>query len=246
MGARKKTSATHRPVVWVVGASRGIGREIAKQFASIGCEVCVSSRSSKELGTLVKEIGTLGGRAYAYPLDIRNRRSISRAITAIEKQFQAVDVLINNAGVTVFKSFHATTISEFDSIIETNLLGPIQCTKGILSSMLKRKRGWIITILSRAAVMTFTHSSAYTATKAGMLGMMNVLREEVRASNIRVVNILPGPTETKMWSAASRKKYAAQMMKPKSVAETVLALYLSPDDVMIEEVVLLPVAGDIK
>src|ERR1044071_5023033 len=75
----------HRPVVWIVGASRGIGREIAKQFASIGCRVCLSARSKNELGSAVDEISTLGGIASAFPCDITSPSSISASIRDIRK-----------------------------------------------------------------------------------------------------------------------------------------------------------------
>jgi 3-oxoacyl-[acyl-carrier protein] reductase len=236
----------HRPIVWVVGASRGIGKEIAKQFASIGCEVCLSARNKKHLDAVVGEITRLGGRARAFPCDISSVVSINTSAERIRKQVGTVDVLINNAGITVFKSFLTTTSKEFNDIISTNLLGYIFSVKAVLPSMVKRKQGWIINILSTAAVRTFPNSSAYTATKSGMLGVGKVLREELRQHGVKVVNIMPGPTETEMWSASARKKYSKRMMRAKSVAEAVLEIYRLPQDLVIEDVILGPIKGDIS
>jgi short-subunit dehydrogenase len=111
--------------------------------------------------------------------------------------------------------------------------------------MMKRRHGMIINILSTAAVKIFADSSAYTATKAGMLGLSNVLREELRASRIKVVNVLPGATDTDMWSPTSRKQHGRKMMKARSVAESVLALFLLPQDVVAEEILIRPLDGDV-
>jgi short-subunit dehydrogenase len=156
-----------------------------------------------------------------------------------------VDVLVNNAGVTVFKDFLDTSIPEFDSIIATNLLGPAWCLKAALPEMVKRRRGWVFNILSNAAVRTFEGSSAYTASKAGMLGFGRVLREEMKTHGVRVVSILPGATDTPMWSPDARQKYRSRMMSARGVAEAVIAAYLMPSDVVVDEMIIRPIGGDI-
>lgn len=234
-----------RPVVWVVGASRGIGKEIAKEFASIGCEVCCSGRNQKELRTVVREIDSQGGNANLFPCDITKPANIGKTIKAIRQSIGEVDVLINNAGITVFKTFLRTSSKEFSDIIKTNLEGQVDCIRAVLPSMVKRKKGWIINILSNAALKTFEASSAYTASKAGMLGLSKVLREEMRQFNIKVVNIIPGATSTAMWSSSDRKKYKNQMMSARGVAEAVLSVFQMPDDVVTDEILLRPISGDI-
>ena len=238
-------SPTHRPVVWVTGASRGIGREVAKQFASIGCEVCLSSRSERELQSAKTEITDLGGRAHVFRCDVSKSQSIFNTVRLIHKNLGEVDTLVNNAGITVFKRFHKTSLKEFSDIITTNLVGHIACIKAVLPAMIKRKSGWIFNILSNAAVKTFEGSSAYTATKAGMLGLGKVLREEMRKSNVKVINVVPGAVETEMWSVADRKKFSHRMMSTKSVAEVVLSVYQMPDEVVVDEIRIRPMLGDI-
>jgi len=245
MGKSRGEIETHRPVVWVTGASKGIGRAIARAFASIGCHVCVSGRSPSLLKSVVREITTDGGIATAIECDISRPASIITAGKRIRDRVGEVDVVVNNAGVTVFKKFLATTMDEFDTIIATNLRGHIACIKTVLPSMIRRRNGWIINILSTASVYTFEGSAAYTATKAGLLALSKVLREEVRRSNVRVVNVLPGPTNTEMWSKESRRKFSSRMMSAKSVAEAVLAAYQMPDDVVVEEMLIRPIQGDI-
>ena len=246
MKKKREEIIIHRPVVWVTGASRGIGREIAKQFAFLGCEVCLSSRNQKRLETAAKEIIKLGGRAHVFPLDVKNQKSILFVVKQIQKKVGQVDVLINNAGITVFKTFIDTTLGEFNNIIQTNLNGPIECIKAVLPGMIKRKNGWIINIVSDAAIKTIEGSAAYTASKSGLLALGKILREEVRQFNIKVVNVLPGAASTDMWNPKMRKKYSYRMMKAKSVAEAILSVYQMPDDVVVDEIVVRPVLGDLS
>ncbi len=245
MAKRKSGVSIHRPVIWVVGASRGIGREIAKQFAFIGCRVCLSGRNKNELLSAVQEITNLGGKAFSFPCDITQQRSIVSTAKSIRKQVGEIDVLINNAGITVFKSFLDTSSQEFKDILDTNLYGHILCIKTVLPLMVRRKHGWIFNIISNAAVKTFEGSAAYTATKMGMLGLGRVLREELKDNGVKVINVIPGATETEMWSLKNRKKHGSRMMKPKSVAEAVLSVYQMPDDVVVDEIILRPLKGDI-
>jgi len=246
MQKRRDAIRFHRPVVWVVGASRGIGREIAKQFASIGCEVCLSARDSGDLRSAVREIAGLGGRAHSYPCDIGQNKSIGSTVRRIGRDHGEIEVLVNCAGITVFKSFLKTSMKEFDAIIGTNLRGQIACVKAVLPSMVKRQEGWIFNILSSAAIKTFGGSAAYTATKAGMLGLGRVLREEMKPFRVKVINVMPGATETTIWSPGVRRKYSHRMMRAKSVAEAVLSVYRMPEDVVVDEIVIRPVPGDLE
>ncbi|TAK56903.1 MAG: SDR family oxidoreductase [Bacteroidetes bacterium] len=243
----KSTSASlvTRPVVWVMGASRGIGKEIAIQFSSMGYEVCVSSRSKKNLNYVVKEIKNLGGRASSFPCDVSEMKQILATAKQIEKRFFRIDILINNAGITSFKNVEDESLEMIDDILDANLEGPIVCIKAALKGMIKRKQGCIINILSTVAVKTFKGSAAYTAAKEGLFGFAKVLREEVRKYNIKVINILPGATETVMWHPKLREKYGYRMMKPRDVAEAVLSAYRMPDTVVAEDIVLRPVLGDL-
>jgi short-subunit dehydrogenase len=243
--ARTQPAQIDRPVVWVMGASRGIGAEIALQFASVGCMVCCSSRSREHLQVLKKRITWSGGDAEIFPCDITRRDSINKTSSLIYRRYRKIDVLINNAGITVFKDFLHTTVEQFDDIINTNLRGPILCTKSVLPDMVKRRSGWIINVLSNAALKAFEGSAVYTATKAGLLGFSRVLREETRKSNIKVISIIPGATETGMWSLKDRKRYRHRMMNAKSVAEAILSIYLMPPDVVADEILLRPMFGDI-
>ncbi len=233
------------PIVWVTGASRGIGAAIARAFASIGAHVVLSGRTVKDLDRNTRKIRQLGQTASFLKCDVTSEASVLRAYRAIVKQYHHVDVLVNNAGVTCFKSFEKTAIRDFDTVLATNLRGTFLCTKSVLPSMVKRKGGVIINIVSVAAITTFENSSVYAAAKAGMLAMSRGLRFEVRKKGVRVMDILPGAVETEMWHDDARKKYREKMMQPEDVADIVVSAFRQPRRVLAEEIVIRPLEGDL-
>jgi short-subunit dehydrogenase len=232
-------------VVWITGASTGIGFELAKVFAKSGYIIVATARRKSRLVSLVNEIRFAGSEAYAFVCDVRSERSIIATKKKILEKCGTIDILINNASITAFKSFIDTKPPEFDDILETNLRGSYLATRSVMPLMMKKKRGHVINILSAAAKTVFTNSSAYSASKAGMLAMFNVIRAEVRKYNIKVTNIMPGATDTPMWSSASRQKYQHRMMTPKEIAEITLMAANQPKKVVIEDIVIKPIKGDL-
>jgi len=169
-------------------------------------------------------------------------RAVERTLSGLGP----ADILVNNAGVTYFKEFASTTVKEFDYLMETNLRGMFLMTKAVLPSMLKRRKGLVINILSYAAKTVYTGSSIYSASKSAGAAMMRVLREEVRKKGIKVLNVYPGAIETPMWSARNRARFSMRMMQPEEIAEFIVAAAALPASVMLEEVALRPQQGDLR
>jgi len=238
-------SAKHIPVVWITGASRGIGAAIARSFAAVGSHVVLSGRDAGALRRNASLIRKLGGTASYVPCDVGREKSVSIACNAIRKKLKNIDILVNNAGITYFKSFERTTVKEFDRLVATNLRGVFLCTKSVLPGMLRRRSGAIINIVSVSATTTFKNSAAYSATKAGVLALSRSLRAEVRQKGIRVIDVLPGAVETAMWDNRERKKYHFKMMQPEDVAEIVVSMTRQPDRVLTEEIIIRPLGGDL-
>ena len=232
-------------VVWITGASTGIGFELAKAFAKSGYTIIATGRRKSRLVSLVSEIRFAGHEAYAFVCDVRSERSIISTKKKILENCPSIDVLVNNAGITAFKSFIDTKPPEFDDIIETNLRGSYLTSRAVLPLMMKKKRGHIINVLSVSANTVFTNSSAYAASKAAMLAMFNVLRAETRKFNIKISNIMPGATDTPMWGASTRQKYQSRMMTTREVADIVVQIANQPKKVVIEDVVIRPIKGDL-
>lgn len=232
-------------VVWITGASTGIGFETAKVFSKAGYIVIATARRKSRLVTLVNEIKFAGREAYAFVCNVQSERSIISTKKKILERCGTIDVLINNAGVTIYKKFIETKTPEFDNIMDTNLRGSFVAAKAVLPLMLKKRKGHIINVVSVAANTYFHDSAAYSASKAGLLALMNVLRREVRKFNIKISCILPGAVDTPMWDSRSRQRYSKRMMTPREIGSVILTIAEQPKKVLIEDVVVRPIRGDI-
>ena len=235
----------NKKIIWITGASSGIGREIAKGFAKEGHIVILTARRKAILNKLLQEIKPHCKEASAFVCDITSPKNVESVANRIIKKYGRIDGLINNAGVSVFKTFLDSTVSDYKNVIDTNLKGAFLCTKKVLPYMVKEKSGHIINILSVAANTFFEGNSVYSASKAGLLAMMNVLRSEVRKFNIKVTNILPGAVDTPMWAQETRKKYRCLMMLPSDIAKIAVDVIDQPKRVLIEDIVLRPLKGDL-
>lgn len=230
--------------IWVTGASSGIGKAVALEFAKIGCNVFISARRAQELERLKDEAGKQGDNIFPFPCNVASSTNVDQTFKKINSDFE-VNCLVNNAGVTSFKNAVDNSVNEINDIINTNLLGAIYSTKAVLPTFIKNESGTIFNILSVVVDKTFTRSSVYAASKMGLLGYSRSLREEVREHNIRVINIIPGATETAMWSQGVRKEKGERMMNPESLARIIVSAYLQKDNLVTEEIVLRPVTGDL-
>ena len=228
--------------VWITGASSGIGKAAAIEFAKVGCKVFVSARRAAQLNILADDIDE--SQFEVYPCNVGSKTNVNQTVKKITAG-NNIDCLVNNAGITTFKPAEENTIKEIEDVINTNLLGSIYTIKAVLPYMIKNNGGTIINVLSVVANKIFENSSAYTASKMGLLGYTNVLREEVRKYNIRVINIFPGATETAMWPKDAREKYSKRMMSPEGIARIMVSSFLHTDNLVTEEIVLRPVEGDI-
>lgn len=234
-----------KKVVWVTGASTGIGKAIAEKFSREGCIVIVTARRKSRLAKIAAEIKFAGREAAAFVCNVTSERSVFLTAKRIREKYGTIDVLINNAGATVFKSFTDTKTTDYNNVVDTNLKGPFLCMKAVVPQMIKRRNGVIINILSVAANTAFENSSVYAASKAGLHAMASCLRTEVRRFNIKITNIFPGAVETAMWESKARQRYRKRMMTPEDIAEVTFDSYHKPGRVLIEDVYVRPIKGDI-
>lgn len=232
-------------VIWVTGASKGIGYAVAEKFALERACVVLSSRSKTALDVALKKIVSLGGTGTSFVCDVRNAQSIARTARQIEKRFGQIDVLINNAGIAPVKTFADTPLKLFDETIGVNLRGMFACTQAVVSGMMGRKSGTIVNVLSTAALRAFSGNAAYCASKFGALGLTRVLRTELKKYNIRVIAIFPGAVETEMWDTNERKKYHDRMLQPEDVGEAIFNAVALNSRAVAEEIILRPMGGDL-
>ncbi|NWF49539.1 MAG: SDR family oxidoreductase [Ignavibacteriaceae bacterium] len=230
--------------VWVTGASSGIGKAVAEEFAKIGAQVFISARRVTELERLKQNLGDDGLKVHIFPCNVASSANVEQTFKKISAE-HPVNCLINNAGITSFKSAESNSINEINDIINTNLLGSIYAIKSVLPHMIQNGGGTIINILSVVTTKVFTNSSAYSASKLGLKAYADVLREEVRKYKIRVINISPGATYTPIWNTDARKKYGDRMMNPEDVARITVSAFLQKENIVNEEIIIRPIEGDI-
>jgi NADP-dependent 3-hydroxy acid dehydrogenase YdfG len=230
-------------VVWITGASAGIGNALSIKFVNSDHQVIGSGRRSKILDNINKKIQDPRSFIY-YKNDVSNSEDVSNLVELIQRDYQ-INCLINNAGITSFKPFIDNNLEDIENIIDINLKGPIYTIKSVLPQMIANKSGTIINILSVAAKKVFTSSSIYAASKAGLEAFSKVIREELREYNIKVINIYPGATSTDIWPENAIEKFSNKMMTPERLADFVFDIYSNSKFLSPEEIVVRPITGDL-
>ncbi len=236
------TSPLH---IWITGASRGIGASIAAVLTEQGHHVTLSGRNDASL----QQISGLleGGSTAAIVCDVADEASVANAHTAAVDRFGPVDVLINNAGIGVWKDLAHMSTEEFDDQIAINLRGTFLCCRTVIGPMIERRRGMIVTINSIASITNYPGNTAYGASKAGSLALTRSLREEVRDHGVKVCDVIVGATKTDIWHPDAREEFGERMMHSGDVASVVGTLISGFDNPRshIEEVVVRPQRGDL-
>lgn len=194
----------------VTGASRGIGKEIAKTLAAKGATVVVNyNGSAAKAEETVKEIEALGGKAEALQCNVSEYDKAAEMMEYVVKTYGRVDILVNNAGITRDNLLMKMSEEDFDAVIATNLKGAFNCIKHISRQMLKQKAGRIINISSVSGVMGNAGQANYCASKAGIIGITKSVARELASRGITSNAVAPGFIETEMTDVLSDTVKAA-------------------------------------
>ena len=218
------SSALDGTVALVTGGSKGIGFAIAKALVADGASVVITGRHRHELERAQAE---LGSRAFAVVADVRNPAEVAAAAREPVDRFGGLDVLVNNAGIGLFKNAADMAVADWQAVIDTNLSGVFYFCHAAIPHLRQRGGGWIINISSLAGKNPFVGGTAYCASKAGLNAFSEALMQEVRYDDIRVTCLMPGSVATGFGgrSAQDRPDWKIQ---PEDVAEVVLDLLLMP------------------
>jgi 3-oxoacyl-[acyl-carrier protein] reductase len=189
----------------VTGASRGIGRAIAKALAAEGARVVLAARDAAKLEEAVAEIRAAGGQAESLALDVAERASVEAAFAALLQAQGRLDHLVNNAGVTRDNLLLRMKDEEWREVLATNLTGAFLCTQAALRPMLKQRSGRIVNITSVVGLAGNAGQANYAASKAGLVGFTKSVAREVASRSITVNAIAPGFIETDMTAAMTEK-----------------------------------------
>jgi len=187
-------SAAEPKSVIVTGASSGIGAATALELARLGHRVAIGARRTDRLAEVAARIEAAGGRAFAHPLDVSQADSIDAFYAASEAAFGPVDVLINNAGMSILNRLQDAKPEDLRAELDVNLLGPMLLCRRAIPSMLERRRGDLLFVSSENAVRPRTYQAGYTAAKAGLEGLARVLSMELDGTGVRSIVIRVGPT----------------------------------------------------
>ena len=190
-------------VAIITGGNAGVGKEIAKLFASEGAKVVISARRQQVLEEAAKEIEAAGGTVLCVPTDISKVDDVKNLVSKTVETFGQLDILINNAGITKDGLMLRMKESDFDQVIDVNLKGTWNCMKHATKLMMKQKYGRIVSLSSVVGVMGNAGQVNYAASKSGIIGMTMSLAREVGSRGITVNAVAPGFIQTAMTDVLS-------------------------------------------
>lgn len=219
-----------KKVILVTGASRGIGREIARILAIEGYQVIANYNKSEEKAKeLQNELKNQGIEIDIFKCDVSKREEVKQMIDFVINKYEKIDVLVNNAGIDDEKMFLKITDNDWDNMMKNNLYSAFCCTQEVIKDMLNRKSGSIINISSIYGTSGGSCDVHYSTAKAGINGMTKALAKEFGLSNIRVNSIAPGAILTDMtasitaedWEEVKKEIPLAKIGTPKDIARCV-------------------------
>lgn len=181
-------------IICVTGATSGIGKSTAKIFAKNNWKVIATGRRQDRLTQLSSE---LGNNCLPLCFDVSDKKAVNEAFSSLPKEFQPIDVLINNAGAALgLDTSMDASIEDWETMVNSNILGLLYCTKAVIKQMAERKKGTIVNIASIAAYTAYKGANVYGSTKAFVCQFSRNLRCDLHGSNVRVCNIEPGMLES--------------------------------------------------
>lgn len=237
--------------VVITGASSGFGAEIAKLFNQAGFPLLLLGRRVEKIQALPLNFDNVMVEA----VDVTDHQAFEASIKKAEAVYGPVDLLVNNAGVMLLGNVLNQDPKEWQTMMNTNVMGVLNGMQIVLPSMKDRKHGTVINMSSLAGKKTFTNHAAYVASKFGVHGLSETIREEVSKDNVRIALVAPGAAETELLThvtdqgaltdyEAWKQSMGGITLNPVHVAETVKFIYDMPQEVNIREIDIAATAQD--
>ena len=240
----------NQKIVLITGATSGIGEACARQFAEAGASILLCARRVDVLNQLAKQlIDQYGVAVHVFKLDVSQSHAVEAAFAALPKEWQKIDILINNAGLAAgLETIQAGEIADWEVMIDTNIKGLLYVTKAVLPKMVERDVGHIINIGSIAGHQIYAKGAVYCATKHAVNALSQGLRLDLSGTKIRVSTVDPGAVETNFSVVRFRgdSKRAASVyegMEPltaNDIANAVLYCATRPPHVNVSEIIIMP------
>ena len=226
-------------VAIVTGGARGIGRSIVEQFAAEGAAVAVFDVAfPDDYASFEEGLRGAGTNISSYTVDITDENAVEDQCAAVVKEFGAIDILINNAGITRDKLLLRMTPEDWDAVMTVNLKGAFLMTRAVAKTMVRQRKGKIVNISSVVGVMGNAGQSNYAASKAGMIGLTKSVAKELAGRHITVNAVAPGYVETEMTHVLSEEQREAFLSviplkrgcSPAEIADAVVFLASTKSD----------------
>lgn len=235
-------------VVFITGASSGIGAACARAFAAEGARLLLAARRVERLLDLEPELRKAGSSdVRCFALDVRDANAVQAAIAELPEPWASIDVLINNGGLSRgLHKIHEGLLEDWEEMIDTNLKGVLYITRGVVPGMVARSRGHIVNLGSTAGEITYPGAGVYCATKAGLKAINDGLRMDLLGTPVRVTSVDPGMVETEFSEVRFRgdKERAAKVyqgltpLRPDDVADAIVWAVSRPAHVNIAHVLM--------
>ncbi len=213
-------------IVVITGASSGIGKAAAIEFANKGAKLALVSRRKEKLEELQQFLSKFNTEVLVYPCDVSDKTQVKKMSDQVIEKFGRMDVLVNNAGFAIYGTVSSLSIEEIESQMQTNYLGMIYCIKNFLPVLQKQNSGHIVNVASVAASFGLPGIASYCASKSAMLGFSEGLKHELRGTKIGITVVSPIMVRTNFFdhkSFAKMPKYSPTSLDPKTVAKAILA-----------------------
>jgi 3-oxoacyl-[acyl-carrier protein] reductase len=224
----------------VTGGTRGIGRAIAERLLRDGASVALCGRSAESALQTAAELAPLG-KVFASACDLTSAESVRDFFRAVDETFEALDILINNAGAARFRKVAEMTPEDWHFNIDLDLNGPFYCAHEALPRMIRRGAGYIVNISSLAGKNPFSGGAAYNAAKAGLNAFADAMMLDHRYDNIRVTTIMPGSVSTHFsGNPEKRSGDTSWMIDPADLAEIVSLVLRMPARTMVGSIEIRP------
>ena len=224
--------------VLVAGATGGIGQSLVKLLKQSGAEVFITGRNQDKLVQLSQTTGIPS--SHLFSADISTSSSVGALSEAVLQHMGAPEILVNAAGLGIIKPLEQLTEQDFMQSIQTNLLGSFLLVKAFLPAMKEAKKGLIINIPGVLGKVPMAGAAAYSASKYGIVGMMQSIREELKRTEVRITNLFLGGVDSPFWDNIDLKVQKEKMIREEEAARSIWFLCQQPAGGVVSELVLQP------
>ncbi len=224
--------------ILVVGATGGIGSSLVKLLHQSGASLFISGRNSQKLQDLSQQIGLDSARVAA--VDITSATEVDQLAMQVNAEMGTLDMLINASGLGIIKPIEQLSLEDFMQSLQTNLVGSFLLVKAFLPAMKEVKKGLIINIPGVLGKVPMAGAAAYSASKYGLVGMMQSIREELKRTEIRITNIFLGGVDSPFWETIDLKVQKEKMIREEEAARAIWFLCQQPASGVVSEMVLQP------